>query len=121
MSYLCTYPNCGRPEDDDTVHPQTGEERIGGGRHIFSHREPKAKKSFAGSVPGIAIADPPNPLEPSVGLLGKLGSLLVHYQELVSHNGRAIDKIAVDTLEADLEVGDWLAAMTKMALLPVKR
>lgn len=61
------------------------------------------------------------PLMPSVSTLVKIGSLLVHYQELASSDGHHFDKSAIDQLEADADVKEWLAAMTKKGLLPVKR
>jgi len=60
-------------------------------------------------------------LKPSVGLLVKLGSLIVHYQELNSRGGHEFDKSAIDTLENDPEVRSWLDHMTKVGFLPLKR
>lgn len=62
-----------------------------------------------------------DPLKPSVSLLVKLGSLIVHYDELRSPHGHEFDGNAIDTLEADPEVIDWRDQMTSMAFLPVKR
>jgi hypothetical protein len=59
-------------------------------------------------------------LQPEVSTLVKLGSLLVHYQELC-HNGHNFDVSVIDTLEADPEVQQWLSGMNELALLPVKR
>ena len=61
-----------------------------------------------------------NPLQPSDRTLVKLGSLIVHYQE-ARDQGHEFDRIAVQQLERDKEVIDWLAAMQALALLPVKR
>lgn len=60
-------------------------------------------------------------LTPSFQVLVKLGSIVVHYQELNSPGGDPMDKKAIDTLESDPEVIEWLAKMTKLAFLPVKR
>lgn len=60
-------------------------------------------------------------MKPDAGLLIKLGSLIVHYQELNSANGHPFDRTAIDSLEHDTEVKAWLSKMDKMALLPVKR
>ncbi|MDE2106936.1 MAG: hypothetical protein KGL39_57510 [Patescibacteria group bacterium] len=62
-----------------------------------------------------------DPLKPSPGLLVKLGSLIVHLEELLSSNGHEFDKCAIDTLQADKEVQQWFKAMHKLAMLPVKR
>lgn len=62
-----------------------------------------------------------NPLSPSANLLIKLGSLVVHYQEMTSPGGHYLDKEAIKTLEEDVEIKAWFAAMQKMAFLPVKR
>lgn len=60
-------------------------------------------------------------LKPSVGLLVKLGSLIIHYQELLSPNAHEFDRAALDTLESDSEVSEWLRTMSKSGFLPVKR
>ena len=63
----------------------------------------------------------PSPLLPSATLLVKLGSIIVHMQELMSPEGHIFDKHALDTLWSDPEVVAWIAAMDKMAFLPKKR
>ena len=67
---------------------------------------------------GASMSDP---LKPSVSLLVKLGSLIVHLEESQSANGHTFDKVAAEGLQNDPEVQQWLIAMTKMAMLPVKR
>lgn len=62
-----------------------------------------------------------NVLKPSAQLLIKLGSLIVHYQELNSPNGHIFDKSAIETLENDNEVMEWLTQMDELALVPKKR
>lgn len=62
-----------------------------------------------------------DPLKPSIKLLVKLGSIAVHADEMISPSGHDVDKIALEQGLADQEVKDWVAAMTKMAMLPVKR
>lgn len=62
-----------------------------------------------------------DPLKPSAALLIKLGSMVVHYEEMLSRKGHEFDKHALDTLNSDLEVREWFAAMHKLAMLPVKR
>lgn len=62
-----------------------------------------------------------NPLQPSVSLLCKLGSIAVHAEEMVSPTGHALDKQAMETLLQDTEVLLWIAQMDKLAMLPKKR
>jgi len=62
-----------------------------------------------------------SPLNPTAGLLAKLGSILVHTSEGVSDGGHTFDWIAVDALIRDSEVQAWLDGMQRLALLPVKR
>lgn len=61
------------------------------------------------------------PLNPTPALLCKLGSILVHFEELHSPDGHAYDKTALDQLLADPEVAEWLEAMSASGFLPVKR
>jgi hypothetical protein len=61
------------------------------------------------------------PLKPSASLLVKLGSIIVHAEELLSPNGHIFDHAALQTLMQDAEVQQWLKAMGAMAFLPVKR
>lgn len=60
-------------------------------------------------------------LKPSAQLLIKLGSIIVHQEELLSANAHYMDKSALDSLMADEEVKEWMKEMNKMALLPLKR
>ncbi len=62
-----------------------------------------------------------NCLKPSAQLLIKLGSIIVHQQELSSANGHYMDKAALDSLLSDPEVIAWMKEMDSMALLPKKR
>ena len=62
-----------------------------------------------------------NPLSPSVLLLVKLGSAIVHADEFHSAGGHEFDLVAMKQLLADPEVIAWISEMTKMAMLPVKR
>ena len=62
-----------------------------------------------------------NPLKPTPSLLSKLGSILVHAEELTSSKGHAFDHYALKSLTDDAEVKDWLAQMKAAALLPQKR
>lgn len=62
-----------------------------------------------------------NPLKPSPSLLSKLGSILVHAEELTSEKGHVLDHYALKSLTDDPEVKDWLAQMQAAALLPLKR
>ena len=62
-----------------------------------------------------------DPLKPSATLLIKLGSIIVHQEEMMSSKGHHFDKHALDTVRNDPEVIEWLDQMTGMAFLPVKR
>lgn len=61
------------------------------------------------------------PLYPTATLLVKLGSLIVHYEELTSPGGHPFDREAIDSLLADKDVIEWRAAMDELGMLPVKR
>lgn len=60
-------------------------------------------------------------LQPSVGLLVKIGSALVHFDEFNSPGGHEYDLHTAKQLLADPEVAAWIAAGTKAAMLPHKR
>lgn len=60
-------------------------------------------------------------LKPNPQLLIKLGSLIVHYQELNSSDGHYMDKAAIDSLLNDADVVEWLNGMDEMAFLPKTR
>lgn len=62
-----------------------------------------------------------NPLKPSIRLLVKLGSAVVHADEYFSTGRHEFDLIAFQQHLADPEVKEWIAVMTKSAFLPVKR
>ncbi len=61
------------------------------------------------------------PLHPSPSLLAKLGSIVVHAEELLSSKGHYLDREALMGLLNESEVRDWLAQMNELALLPKKR
>lgn len=60
-------------------------------------------------------------LQPSVGLLVKLGSIAVHADEFTSPGGHEYDLQAMKQLLSDPEVTAWIASGTKAAMLPLKR
>lgn len=62
-----------------------------------------------------------DPLNPSMSLLIKLGSAVVHADEFLSPNGHPVDKSAFAQLVVDVEVSEWIESMTKQGFLPVKR
>ena len=62
-----------------------------------------------------------DPLNPPPTLLIKLGSAAVHAAEFLAPGGHPLDKQAFEALMADHEVVEWLAAMDKDALLPLRR
>ena len=61
-----------------------------------------------------------DPLKPSPALLCKLGSILVHAEELISPTGHPFDAEAMRTTW-DFDVCEWMKQMDKMGMLPVKR
>lgn len=63
-----------------------------------------------------------NPIQnPTATLMVKLGSIAVHVEEMLSPQGHAFDKIALEQLLKDREVTEWLMAMDAVALIPKKR
>jgi hypothetical protein len=62
-----------------------------------------------------------DPLHPSTALLCKLGSVIVHTEELAEPGAHELDLAALDALMTDPEVVEWRAAMDRLALLPKKR
>lgn len=60
-------------------------------------------------------------ISPSLGLLAKLGSAIVHADEHLSGDGRPIDLHEFQRLLADPEVVGWLKYMDKIALVPKRR
>jgi hypothetical protein len=62
-----------------------------------------------------------NPFKPSPELLSKLGSIVVHSEEMISDTGHHFDLSALRAVLNDPEVRDWLKKMTDMAMVPVKR
>lgn len=63
----------------------------------------------------------PAVLTPPISILIKMGSIAVHVEELLSKDGHEFDKVALDSLLSDPEVKEWMAEMSKLALLPLKR
>jgi len=62
-----------------------------------------------------------NPVKPSSSLLSKLGSIVVHTEEMLSEKSHHFDLIALKTVLNDPEVVEWLVEMRKMAMIPEKR
>jgi len=60
-----------------------------------------------------------DPLKPSLSLLCKLGSIVVHAEEFLSPKGHEFDRAVLAALFADQEIVDWLRSMK--VYLPVKR
>lgn len=58
---------------------------------------------------------------PSITLLVKLGSIVVHIDEMLSDTGHHFDIGVIQSLLLDSEVKLWIAGMSKLALLPTKR
>lgn len=60
-------------------------------------------------------------LHPSPKVLVKLGSIIVHVEELLSPDAHQFDLNAFRQLMEDSEVVEWLKGMDALALLPKKR
>lgn len=60
-------------------------------------------------------------LNPSAGVLVKLGSIMVHAEEILSPGAHEFDLAALRQLLADPEVVAWRTEADRLALLPVKR
>lgn len=63
----------------------------------------------------------PDPLKPSLDVLVKLGSVIIHAEEAVSPEGRPVDIQEFQQLLKEPEVAGWLKAMADMAFLPRMR
>ena len=66
------------------------------------------------------------PLTPSVKILARLGSAVVHAEEILSDPATArmvndLDRAAFWGLVNDPEVKEWIAQMDKKALIAVRR
>ena len=62
-----------------------------------------------------------DPLKPSMSLLAKLGSIVVHVEEAMSSKQHKFDILALQQGIVDPEVVAWLGEMRKLALIPEKR
>lgn len=62
-----------------------------------------------------------NAMKPTPQLLCKLGSIAIHARELLSPNGHAFDRHALNSVLSDPEVIAWLAEMDAAAMLPRER
>ena len=62
-----------------------------------------------------------DPLQPSLSLLVKLGTALVHAEELASYDGHTFDLVALQSVCSDPEVRAWRKQMDDLAMLPRKR
>lgn len=58
---------------------------------------------------------------PPIGLLCKLGSIVVHVDEATGDRPHEFDWTAIRSLLADREVQGWIKGMTKAGFMPVKR
>lgn len=98
------------------------------GRRLPKTRNLMSKqKSVNASTPASGSVRASDPLKPSAGVLIKLGSIAVHCDEMNDYgfdqrtHEWLYDLNALQTLLRDEEVKAWIAAMTKMAFVPVKR
>src|SRR5258706_12305733 len=104
------------------------ERRLFQSRHqqrIHGRRVDRSKcvlqESYAAGLQGSDGAGVNDPLKPSLSLLIKLGSIIVHQEEIMSPKGHNFDKAALDSVRNDPEVNEWFFQMNKKAFLPVKR
>lgn len=67
------------------------------------------------------MASVDNLIEPTLSLLCKLGSIVVHADEATEHGGHEFDVIAIRNVLNDPEVAAWISGMTRKGFLPVKR
>lgn len=58
---------------------------------------------------------------PPIGLLCKLGSIVVHVDEATGDRPHEFDWTAIRALLADRDVQAWIEGMTKAGFMPVKR
>lgn len=57
----------------------------------------------------------------NLSLVAKLGSIIVHIEEMLSPKGHKFDVIALKGLMNDFEVQELLKKLKSMALIPEKR
>ena len=62
-----------------------------------------------------------DPLNPSLSVLVKLGSLVVHANEYLSAGGHQFDLSVFYSGLSDDEIREWLASMNALGFLPVRR
>lgn len=60
-------------------------------------------------------------LHPSVTLLCKLSSVVVHADEYLSPDGHDVDLVALHSALRDPEVKEWIEQMAASGMAPVKR
>lgn len=61
------------------------------------------------------------PLNPTLSLLSKLGSLAVYAEEMLGHEYHASERAAIQSLLEDEEVQQWLKEMHQLSLIYRKR
>ncbi len=79
-------------------------------------QSPAQPRDIKSSPTGAALF-----LAPSVTLLVKIGSMIVHADEFTEPGGHEFDIHTFKTLMKDPEVAAWLAAGSASAMLPKKR
>lgn len=101
------------------VMVQVESERDGRIWHSWSYfLDEKSRKRATELLKEGAMSDP---IHPSASLLCKLGSIIVHMEEMLSPGGHGFDRLAAANLLKDPEVLEWLNDMRTAALLPVRR
>jgi hypothetical protein len=82
-------------------------------------RKPLDARVTDGTSVSTSKVDAADPFQPSKALLAKLGSIVVHADEMLSANGHDFDQAAIRGLLSDPEVHLWIAQMGHY--LPQKR
>lgn len=67
------------------------------------------------------MSDTAYPFVIPAALAAKVGSILVHVEEGTGPDGHAFDWEAARALLGQADVVEWIRALQKMALVPVKR
>ena len=88
---------------------------------MVGHADRRTRRDRRGVAEDTQEGEAMNPLQPTASLLCKLGSIVVHVDEMFSVTGHHFDKEALDGLLADTEVCEWLVAMAKTGMVPVRR
>jgi hypothetical protein len=82
---------------------------------VLTKKKGKTEPSNVDRLPSAEV------MRPSPPLLVKLGSIIVHAEELASPEGHQFDLATLQHLLADPDVKAWMKEMDRLTLLPRKR